>query len=197
MAIVGLDVGYGWTKRYTRSGGSKFPTNVRPFREEKALGEADFVEVNGKKYEIGVMEGITETRDRQFFLSDEFLAVVFYALKDYNEEVRLGIGLPPAWLDIREEVAKRLTGVHEFYYHGKKKLRIQAYVFPQGWGGYIDHIYNLDGRYLANKDIPALFVDVGYYTLDTILTEMVWKGTKPVIKPKKTEEPTLPFGISR
>jgi len=196
--VVGVDVGFGNTKIYTSSGGRKFPTLISPAKGE-ALGESETIMLpSGKEYEIGTLVGAVETRSQDFFLSPEFRALVYYSLRNYHGKVvALGIGSPINW-DLREKLREMLSGKHRFSYKGKNiEVEIIPFPFLQGWGGYIDFIYTLDGKYIEKEDVPAVYVDVGYNTIDILLTEPVFQGGTFKIRPKRIPGGTIELGTSR
>lgn len=198
VAVVGLDVGFGNVKLYSAKGGRKFPTLISPAKGE-ALGEAEVIRLpSGEEYEIGVLTGAVETRDSRFPLKPEYKAIVYYALRNYGgKRVALGLGSPINW-DYRGELERIFKGKHVFYYNDKEVvLEIIPFPFLQGWGGYIDSIYTLDGKYLEKEDVPALFVDVGYYTIDLLITEQVFQGGTFKIRPKRIPGGTLGVGTSK
>jgi len=197
MVVVGLDVGYGHTKVYSARGGRKFPTLIAPAKGE-ALGESEIITLpTGEEYEIGVLTGAVDTRDPKFPLKSEYRALVYYALRNYaGNKVVLGLGSPINW-DYREEL-KNIKGKHRFLYNGKEiELEIIPLPFLQGWGGYIDSIYTLDGKYLEKEDVPSIFIDVGYHTIDLLITEQVFQGGEFKVRPKRIPGGTINVGTSR
>lgn len=196
MKAVGVDIGFGYTKVYGDKGKESIPTLVAPFSKGEALTEEEIVEFDGKTFLIG--SRYVDLRGTEFPFTDEYRAMLYYALRNYEGEVLVGLGVPPSWGAKREEIEKLYSGKHKFYYKDKQReLNLKVKVFLQGWGGYIDYIYNLEGGYQEERDVPAIYSDWGFYTIDTIVTERAFVNGKWVVKPRKPEDATIPKGVSR
>jgi len=194
--VVGVDIGFGYTKVYGSEKKEKIPTFVAPFSMSEALTEEEVIEFDGKTYLIG--SRYVDLRGTEFPFTDEYRAMLYYALRNYDGEVIVGLGVPPSWGAKREDIEKLYSGRHKFYYKGKlKELNLKVKVFLQGWGGYIDYIYNLEGGYQEDRDVPAIYSDWGFYTIDTIITERAFVKGRWVVKPRKPEDATIPKGVSR
>lgn len=199
---VGVDVGYGYTKIYAgRSLRFKFPSLVSADTGE-LLDKTNVVRFNGSEFVVGI--GSKDLRSDDFPFREEYRALLYYAIahlleKTHAKEVVVGLGVPPVFRSKREEIRKKLAKKVEVEVSGKKySFLLKPVVFLQGWGGYIDHIYTLEGRYVKENDVPAIYSDWGYYTVDTIVTRRVWtaEGERVIPSLPEHESPTIKKGVS-
>ncbi len=198
--LLGIDVGYGFTKVYGKGVRFKFPSLLSA-NVGDVLDTTNIIRFNGSEFVVGV--GSKDIRSDEFPFTPEYKALLYFAivqvLKKYPaQEVYVGIGVPPVFKSMRDELKRELSRKVSVDVGGVKySFLLKTVVFLQGWGGYIDHIYNLEGRYLKDNDRPAIYSDWGFYTIDTIITKRVWSGEGERIVPSLPESsPTIKKGVS-
>ena len=199
--FVGVDVGFGYTKVYWKGGRFKF-SSLLTADTTTFLDEKNIVRWNGREFYVGA--GKKDLRSDNFPFTDEYRALLYFALaqvlsKHPADRVIVGLGVPPVFKNKREEIRKFHKRNVEVVVGGKKvRLNIEPIVFLQSWGGYIDHIYSLEGRYLRENNTPAIYSDWGFYTIDTIVAVPIWDGGEEKVIPKlpESESPTIKKGVS-
>lgn len=201
MLMVGVDVGYGYTKVYWKGGRFKFPSLVTS-DTTTVLEEKNLVRWNGREFYVGA--GRKDLRGDNFPFTEEYQALLYYGIvqvmkKEPVEKVVVGLGVPPIFKSRREEVKKFHRRTVEVWVGGVKyRFQVEPVVFLQSWGGYVDHIYTLEGKYLKENNRPAIYSDWGYYTIDTIVAVPVWEGGEEKVVPRlpQAESPTIKKGVS-
>lgn len=198
---LGVDVGYGYTKVYGRKWRFKFPSLVTA-NTTTILDEKNMVRWNGREFYVGT--GKKDLRSDRFPFTDEYRALLYFAIAQVladnpAEKVVVGLGVPPVFKNRREEIRRFHRRTVEVSVGGKKfRFQLEPVVFLQSWGGYIDHIYSLEGRYIGENNTPAIYSDWGFYTIDTIVAVPVWEGGEEKVVPRlpESESPTIKKGVS-
>ena len=178
MNVIGIDIGYGYTKVFTTEGEKPkslvFPTAVCKHVLEFYFGEKiPIVVVNGETFAVGeklARHGIQiENTIRDDFMgSPSYFAVMGYALEQINSSLEIAVlGLPPTLYN-REKV-KELTDKSQWIQiAGLKGTRINIpkiiKIVPQGAGIFFNFISNRGELFYKN----IVVLDIGYHTLDII-----------------------------
>lgn len=174
MKIVGLDIGYGYTKVFSVGGSHTFPTRVSTSIPESVFErQYPIVIVNGKKYLVGERFlskfGDVETKTDAFIGSDFYLAILGEALiRTYVNPNLLVLGLPPGMYS-GERADQLITTVYNStIIDGNSNTLIASEkikVIPQGAGIFFDYV--LQGHEDALKK-NVVVVDIGHYTVDMV-----------------------------
>ncbi len=172
--IVGLDAGFGYTKVVSFDGANIqkfiFPSYVSKYVPRKTFKESfEVITVNGKQYVVG--EDVEGSRRVGFdFLdTDEYLAVVGYALSRITTVKRaVMLGLPPQAYE--EERVKRLTervrGMEVTTEAGVTGYTPpNIHYIPQGAGIYFSHVANGGAQ---DHEKTVVVIDMGYHTMDVV-----------------------------
>ncbi len=197
--FIGLDIGYGYTKVYTKEKQVKFPTLVSA-DITRAIDTSGYVKFEDKEYWVGI-DG-RDFRSKNFVLTPQYKALLLYSIASVVDTspavVNVGIGIPPSMKNLKEKIKEMNEGRIEFQVEDRKyELDIRLHVFLEGWGGYIDHIYSLDKGYLSKNDIPSIYSDWGYYTIATLVTKKIFKGGLEKVIPSFPKiSPTVHKGVS-
>jgi len=176
--VIGIDVGYGYTKSFTLASGIQrklvFPTAVSPYAPNVSFGvKIPTIRVDGKRFAVGeelVINGLPyENTVREGFVgSPSYMAVLGHVLSYTGFYGKAMVsGLPPTFF--RKERAEELS----------EQIRKQWFVddlgkpipipetikiIPQGSGIFFSYVVNYPGIFEKN----VLVVDIGYYTLDVV-----------------------------
>jgi plasmid segregation protein ParM len=178
--ILGIDIGYGYTKTFRmQNGKKKFSTLIATAVGNNSFGvDRQEISVNGDTFLVGddaeTEPGWTiDTRTSDFVGSNAWLAVIGKALIINGIDLgsmngmKLVFGLPPGFYTATE--VQRLTDLI-------KNTRIQGYDFsgtelqmiPQGAGIYFTYLRSQTDMPSEMKKTIAV-VDIGHYTIDTVL----------------------------
>jgi len=179
--IIGIDVGYGYTKAYTKVGHIEqktvFPSHVAELTEESGFEQFDCVSLGGQRYLVG--EAVTqagyspvETVTTEFVGSNYYIALLGKAIADFapTDDVIVVTGLPPAMFS-QENIYQLKKALKEQIPIVTKDTRKYAVAIkdvlfvPQGVGGYIAAMNDTD---ISTKRAVAVF-DLGYHTLDVVI----------------------------
>lgn len=182
--ILGIDIGYGYTKSYfSRSGFDSrdfFSFDLFPTAVSKFIPRATFtahktvITANGEDFIVGDIvltegAGLINTRRTDFVGSSAYCAVLAYALtKTLRNPDILVLGLPPG--QFSREYSDSLISIIQSAKiktsdNGDVCLPKLIKIIPQGAGIYFSHVRSGNLDYL-NKKIAV--IDAGYYTLDTL-----------------------------
>jgi len=182
--ILGVDIGYGYTKScYTKKSFDSrdiscfglFPSAVCKFIPKTTFTEQPTViTVNGEDFIAGdtaVREGagLINTRRTDFVGSTAYCALLAYALtKTLKEPDILVFGLPPGQYS-REYSDSLISIIHSVKVKtsddGDIRFPKLIKFIPQGAGIFFSHVRSGNADDL-NKKVAV--IDVGYYTLDTL-----------------------------
>jgi len=172
--VVGIDIGYGYTKIYSDSAKLIFPTLVSRNIPIGDFGDNSVViTVNDVPYIVGehtevLMGNFRVTKD--FVGSPEYYAVLGYALHSLKIRPSFVIlGLPPAFYNkqITQDLTLKLYSQAIRNSSGSIITIPQKIEYiPQGTGIYFSHVSN--GNFDYHKK-NVMVIDIGYYTIDTAL----------------------------
>ena len=159
MQVIGLDVGFGWTKVKTQDKEFKFPSWIS-HASYFSMSEIEPVLVDGKEYFVGedasFGSGKIEIADIETLIN-YFPVFEKYVKKILNvDEAFVVSGLPP-----------------KYYKKYKEKLKTDL-VAVQGVGILVD----IDKRFEFSKGDRVLILDIGFNTVDYVLAlnqEDKWK----------------------
>jgi len=176
MDIIGLDIGYGYTKLVTRNRRIVFPSVLGQY---EALGHQgilrrapDPLVVDGNKWYVG-KPALLHSRDARRILARDrtpqhYKIFLRWALRElgFSGEVVIYTGLPVSWYkDADAAVLHDLEGVHST--NGTFVNVTDVKVMPQPFGAYLSQILNDDGIAVHNHE-QAGIIDIGYYTSDLL-----------------------------
>ena len=186
MSILGVDIGYGFTKSYYCKNSPDtscyldiFPTAVSKFVPKITFAEKSVViMVNGEEFSLAESAlregtGLINTRRRDFVGSKAYFAVMALSLlRTTGNPQTLVLGLPPGQFskEHAELLTHRLRNIDLSVStddSGNKHLVFPETVkfIPQGAGIFFSYIkggHNFD----YHKNVAVL--DIGYYTLDML-----------------------------
>lgn len=194
--IIGIDIGYGFTKTCGQNGVKIFNTAVTPTVPVETFGTITPITVNDKKFLVGgeaLKEGfgLIETRTSSFIGSDSWIAVLGQALHINKFDIfRKGVivlGIPPGHYDnvYAEELTKAIKKSSIICNKKNYNLLLAVIkIIPQGAGVFFSY-FSLD-KDADKKDVAI--IDIGHHTIDMVLFS----------KGKYVEKATrsFPFGIS-
>jgi len=198
MAVVGIDIGFGFTKAYNGRDAIAFKsifgeaTDIQ-YREQllgTPRGEDHLhVELGGDAYFVGELAE-RQSNVRSFTLDqDQFISgfarimavTALSRLTQRNQPVRLVTGLPIAYYRRhRDELAKLLSGKHEVAMVDHTGARTETVisvshvrVIPQPFGSLFNHMLNdmaevADKRFVQEK---VGIIDVGFRTCDCTIAD--------------------------
>lgn len=164
-----------------------FPSTPVPVKNNKENLNGDFLQarktvlvpVNGGLFEVG--EGVSSASDprsnrvlntESFITSERYMALFLGALKMIpDDEIDLlVVGLPVSGIPRREELKKRVEGVHDLG-DGRTTTVKSAWVIAQPLGGLFAYLYEGgQDRFNSIRNQDLLVVDPGYLTLDWLVT---------------------------
>lgn len=178
MDVIGIDIGYGFTKTFTIDNGipkmKAFPTIVSSHIPSFSFSaKIPIITVNGSKFSIGeelVINGIpyeNPTR-RDFIGSSSYMAVLGYALltADFHGKAMV-LGLPPTFY--QKERARELSEkIKEQWFVSESGRPVilpeTVRIIPQGAGIFFACAAKFP--MLLKKNV--LVIDLGYYTMDIV-----------------------------
>ncbi len=192
MEIVGIDVGFGFTKAFNGTNSIIFKSIIgdattiqfRSFLGEESSASNLHITLDDKAYFIGnyaeLQSNIKEfTLDQDKLLEDfvRTLAITAAGLcTDTSAPINVVSGLPVGYLRRDSKKLKEMIrGVHDITYHNpdgqdvKKRIHIdKIHVIPQPIGSIFNLIFDEQGkikdRNLANQKLGV--VDIGFKTTD-------------------------------
>lgn len=195
MEILGIDVGFGFTKATNGRKSLCFKSvlgETTDIQFSTGLGKRDITEnlhvsLDGKEYFIGDF-AIAQSSVRQFTLDQERLLENFVPVLALTaaglfaeEGITLNVvsGLPVVFLkQDYEKMIKAMSGKHEMVYHfpdgsrQKREVSIHAVqIMPQPLGSIFGLLMDENGR-LGNRDLPEKkigVVDIGFRTTDFLM----------------------------
>jgi plasmid segregation protein ParM len=188
--IIGLDIGYGYTKAVTSTAEVVFPSVVG--QAERIRYESDLISENGRGIHLVTPGGerfvgelaLLQSRikwtpqDRGRVTSRTMLTLTQAALSELgvSGEVALITGLPVEWYGDREALSERLKRQHVIRRCGGGCPVVnvsQVLVVPQPFGSLFALILDNDGK-LINEDLArgrVGVIDVGMHTTDFVLVD--------------------------
>ena len=209
MEVLGLDIGFGFTKAANSKENLMFKSLIGDAEEIQfmsdfaltSMTESLHVTVDGKDYFVGeyaekqsTVRHYTLEQDK---LVTDFLKVLALTaiglLTDKYVPLQIVSGLPVMYYrEFKDKFSKTLMGHHEVTYHksdGQETLRRlnigKVRMIPQPFGSMLNLILNDRGR-MANRDLPKQkvgVVDIGFNTTDYILFDKLHyinRGSKTI-----------------
>jgi plasmid segregation protein ParM len=191
--ILGIDIGYGYTKAATARKRVQFPSVVGR-AERIRYKDDDLIHSNGTGAHLVTAEGeyfvgelaLLQSRvrwspqDRQRTTVANTLLVLaqaaFGELGVRGSDVRVVTGLPVEWYEDREQLVARLRGEHDIRWGQGGGLAVtvaDVYVVPQPFGSLFSLILNERGR-MVDEELAGSrlgIVDVGTHTTDYVLVD--------------------------
>jgi PRTRC genetic system protein D len=189
--ILALDIGRGWTKALTSTGGrALFSSTIsvaEPERYDSGLGGDDLieVEVDGVSYWVGraaelygtmLLQTLDPVRNGSLEEKVLFYAAASRALKTNESEAAIVTGLPLTHYnkDSRARLRAMLVGAHDVKAKGKPRRKFtvgKVMPIPQGVGALyalaLDRNGNVSDPTLADARVGL--IDVGRYTVNFAL----------------------------
>jgi plasmid segregation protein ParM len=185
--IVGIDIGYGYTKTCANDHQAIFPSVVGSYaRSRFALTPDDYIVLSRENDKVLVGQGAVEQsrfrhrlEDRNWIHSDEYMTLFHAALTESTKATRCDVslvtGLPIAFYDDKDSLRVRLAKEHRIRREG---FRSQVFnvggcrVLPQPYGTLcslaIDESGNVvDGGLLKSR---VGIVDAGSHTTNILST---------------------------
>lgn len=207
--IVTVEIGYGTTTVVANIDGDlfirTFPSIPVPVNQLSAIGEGVLdkravceVPVNGRIYEVG--EDVAKVQSARssrvlntesYITSDRYLALLKGALKmvPTSKVDALVLGLPVSVMHRKDELIELVTKTHDLG-NGRKVEVVRTLVFEQPLGALLSYIREGGNeRYREIQDLSILTIDVGYLTVDFLVT----KG----LKPNRNRSDDCDLGVSR
>lgn len=190
MKSISIDIGNGYLKVVNQEGQTlHFPTVIKENLDTNILGQSRneySIVINSSSYYIGNLaiakKGTRQWQSNKTINVDTplYAALCCHLLtEEDNPEINLCLGLPYNYyiaLHRGERITKELTGkeIETIYKDKKKKIKINhVSVYPQGVGAYFSSLYDINGKPIegAENRIKALFIDIGYRTIDVVAFE--------------------------
>ncbi|WP_101698684.1 ParM/StbA family protein [Clostridium minihomine] len=192
MNLISIDIGNGYIKAVNQAAETlHFPTVIKPNTDKDIMGVSHnqySIKIDGQAYFIGNL-AIAKRGTRQWQSSKAvngdtpyYLALCAHILTPEEEthpEIGICLGLPYSYytsLDRGAALIKELTGkqIKTEYAGTKKEITIShVSVYPQGVGAYFSNLYDINGKPKkgAEDKIKALFIDIGFRTVDVVAFE--------------------------
>ncbi len=185
MSIIGVDIGYGFTKSYYHSSSSNstgydiFPTVISKFIPKTTFGEKmTLIKVNGEEFSLAESalregSGLIDTKRGDFVGSSPYFAVLALSIsRTINNPQVLVLGLPPGQYS-KEHVGSLIEKLRDISLMiptesaewTRLVLPKTIKFIPQGAGIFFSHIQK-GNKSDYNKNLAVL--DIGYYTLDML-----------------------------
>lgn len=204
MSVVrAIDVGYGQTK-YTLGRNDRreilvqaFPSLAAPATGKSLdmephiseVRDRNIVPVNGTDYEVGHAVEVMRVLDEKFIEKDVHIALIRGALKlmEIPEIDLLVLGTPVSYYDAKAPfIRKSFTGQHNL--GDGKAIEVHRVVcLPQPIGGFVWYGES-NNSYQQLRQQTNLIIDVGYFTLDWLVT----RGAAPITG----RSGSVPFGVA-
>jgi plasmid segregation protein ParM len=188
--IIGLDIGYGYTKAVTSTAEVAFPSVVG--QAERIRYQSDLMSENklgihlvtpdGERFvgELALLQSrikwTPQDRGRVTSTTMTTLAQAAFSELGVSGNVALVTGLPVEWYGDREALAEQLKRQHVIRRCGGRCPVVevsQVLVVPQPFGSLFALILDRDGR-MVNEDLArgrVGVIDVGMHTTDFILVD--------------------------
>jgi plasmid segregation protein ParM len=187
--IVGLDVGYGYTKATNGFKSVVLPSVVGPSVDIKyqngliTAGRGLKVEIGDRRQFIGELARLQSpfttsplARERDLDIVRILALTAIHQVHAEGGLVELVTGLPVSWYDDREELIDALRGCHDYRVNGEPitvKIR-DVHVVPQPFGTLFAVLLTERGilgdpEQLADRKVAV--IDVGTYTTDYALSD--------------------------
>lgn len=179
--MIGIDVGFGFTKAYPDN--IIFPSIFSEYTEREYTVAGNMLdnmelEVDSEKYFIGelaLLEGGTGTFDTFDMLRHKLCILTAICLScEDNYQGPITVGLPVSDLKMHKKDLQLLKGIHKIIFCGKKRIIdiTEIFIMPQGASAYFDLTLSEEGKLnsaLVNKRVGI--IDIGEKTLDFVLMD--------------------------
>lgn len=172
--VVGIDIGYGFTKVYADKVSNIFPSMVSRMQARGAFGsQENYMMVNGQKYIVG--DDITtfgnHSVSTEFVGTPEYVALLGQALTTVKNPCNiLVLGLPPGLYDETRIAAleRTISMASISSTSGPVKMPKTIKFVPQGVGIYFDYINSINQKNKLSQG-NIIVIDIGYFTMDFVL----------------------------
>lgn len=168
---IGLDIGFGFTKVTDGHNRYIIPSLATrtAFSDKSFSVNEDSVFVNDVEYAVGSEVSSTGNVSKDFVGSDQYFALVGYALSLYDTPLPIegiGLGIPPGIYSKEKAKATKEMFQGVKIRCNKKPIILPSNIefIPQGVGAYISWI----SKNPSGKDLNTVVVDIGYYTVDLV-----------------------------
>lgn len=197
MNIIGIDLGYGYTKAVAAGREVRFPSITGPAVRVQFNDTA--LRSNGKGVIYRLDEGPDDMRGSEFFCGEwaqlqspfidaprarertgtdhtgRLFVAALHQLGVPDGEASVVTGLPVQWYGDRLKVERQMLRTHHFYVNEQRRAVTisQVYIMPQPVGALFYSIMDGDGR-LINTDLAKgrlAVIDIGMYTTDYTLVD--------------------------
>jgi plasmid segregation protein ParM len=187
--IVGLDVGYGYTKALSGTAEVMFPSIVGPaidIKYQNELASADRgleVDIAGRRQFVGELARLQSSlpvsplaRERDLDIVRTLALTAIQQIGADGGEVTLITGLPVSWYQDAEDLKSVLQGRHVYWVNGERAWVevTEVRVIPQPFGTLFRTLLNRRGILTDPKrltDRRVAIIDVGTYTTDYALSD--------------------------
>ncbi len=187
--VIGLDIGYGYTKAVSKDGIATLPSVIGPavtikYHDDLAGNGRDLtLEANGKAWFVGQQARLQSpfaisprARERDPEIVRLLALAALHQVNAGSDTVRLVTGLPVEWYADRDKLVRSLTGFHTFAANGQRQaINIASVlVVPQPFGSLFRALLSPTGV-LADPDGLAggrvAVLDIGMHTTDYALAD--------------------------
>jgi len=175
MSAIAIDTGFGYTKVIFGNANKRkkiiFPSITSRFIPTRSFGDTfEVISVNGEPFVVGTEVAGSASVALDFIGSNEYLAIIAYALKLGGFPKKLMVlGVPPQFYesDKLSEIEESIKRMDARTADGTR-IRIPRKIefVPQGLGIFFTCV--TDGMGIS-KDATVVVLDIGYYTLDMVL----------------------------
>jgi len=185
--IIGLDIGYGWTKVTAGRELVSFPSIIGPavtIRYHNDLirnGRGHALALDGSEWftgDLAALQSPFTISPRARERADTVLRVLALdALERLGarNEVRMVTGLPVSWYEDRGQLSDCLIGEHVYQIDGEPHRLIvsDVAVVPQPFGSFFRVVLNTEGMLINNELAQGRvgIVDIGTHTTDLVLVD--------------------------
>lgn len=190
MAVVGIDIGYGYTKAVSDNGEIRFQSVTGPavrikFRDELHRNDGqggNVYNLNGRSFFVGnwalLQSPFTNVlRARERTDTEHLLRLFIAALHKLGiaDKVKIVTGLPVAWYDDHTRIEAELGKRHIFSVDDRRyAIEVEAiYVIPQPIGSFFYLMLDDSGK-LVRAELGrarVAVIDIGMYTTDYCLVD--------------------------
>lgn len=200
MNVIGVDIGYGFTKVYGSGNLSRiYPSQVSKIKARGAFdSQENTIVVNGQNYVVGENIGTfgDHSVSTSFLGTPEYLALLGEALSSSRSPFSvLVLGLPPGLFDETriKGLEKVITSASISTQTGMVRIPQVVKFVPQGAGIYFDYLNSLEN----SGEMPCdntVIIDLGHYTLDLVLFSRKSSGRMEYVHGMAR---SYPLGVSR
>jgi plasmid segregation protein ParM len=200
MTVVGIDVGYGYTKAVSRSSNVTLPSSIGPAvaikyhndllhngrgLEIRRDGSAWFVGELARLQSPYVVSPKARDRDPRILVTLSLAALEELGIG--NDDIDLVTGLPVSWYPDRETLIEALQCSHDYEVNNKKRTAHvrNVLVVPQPFGSFFQMLLTGEGR-LPKETLPLTKQRVGIIDIGTLTTDFVLADGLRYVEPKSS-----------